>query len=434
MSDSVVIKRDLLDKEQTQRALYVCYFGLREPLVQTQVLPYIREVKKLRNVEMEILTFEPELKTSWTEEEISETLENLADEGITWHFLPYHKTPSVPMTIYDVLNGARLIRRLISERNIDLLHARVHIPALMAVLARKFSSGNPKVLFDIRGFFPEEYTDAGRWKENGWLYRAVKRVERWLLKESDGFVVLTHKAKEILFPEAKEERVDGLGRPVEVIPCCVDLNRFDIDLGSMRKQFREKIGAREDQLVVVYVGSFGGFYLTEETIDFYRIAKQKNKDAFALILTQSDPDMVTSSLKQAGYGEEDYFIQKVPPGEIPGYLSAADFSLSFIKPSYSKLASSPTKNAEYLACGLPIVLNDKIGDSTSTIRGNNVGVIIDSFGDDELTAAFDEVMTLKSDATLVEKCKEVAVDTYDLVTVGGKRYQRIYRNLLRTDQ
>ena len=24
-------------------ALYICYFGLREPLVQTQVLPYLRE-------------------------------------------------------------------------------------------------------------------------------------------------------------------------------------------------------------------------------------------------------------------------------------------------------------------------------------------------------------------------------------------------------
>ena len=26
------------------RTLYICYFGLREPLVQTQVLPYLREL------------------------------------------------------------------------------------------------------------------------------------------------------------------------------------------------------------------------------------------------------------------------------------------------------------------------------------------------------------------------------------------------------
>ena len=26
------------------KTLYICYFGLREPLVQTQVLPYLREL------------------------------------------------------------------------------------------------------------------------------------------------------------------------------------------------------------------------------------------------------------------------------------------------------------------------------------------------------------------------------------------------------
>src|SRR5687768_7432269 len=36
----------------------------------------------------------------------------------------------------------------------------------------------------------------------------------------------------------------------------------------------------------------------------------------------------------------------------PSYLSAADAGLSFIKSCFSKIASSPTKNAEYLACGL----------------------------------------------------------------------------------
>jgi len=28
------------------RTLYLCYFGLREPLVQTQVLPYLRQLSR----------------------------------------------------------------------------------------------------------------------------------------------------------------------------------------------------------------------------------------------------------------------------------------------------------------------------------------------------------------------------------------------------
>ena len=45
------------------------------------------------------------------------------------------------------------------------------------------------------------------------------------------------------------------------------------------------------------------------------------------------------------------------PGEVPRYLKAADVAISFIKPCYSKQSSSPTKIAEYLASGLPVVCN-----------------------------------------------------------------------------
>ena len=40
-------------------SLYICYFGLREPLVQTQVLPYLRELVA-GGVKMSLLTFEPQ--------------------------------------------------------------------------------------------------------------------------------------------------------------------------------------------------------------------------------------------------------------------------------------------------------------------------------------------------------------------------------------
>ena len=58
------------------------------------------------------------------------------------------------------------------------------------------------------------------------------------------------------------------------------------------------------------------------------------------------------------------------------YLRAADIGLSFIKPSYSKLASSPTKIAEYLASGLPIICNAGIGDLDVLIEGDRVGVLV----------------------------------------------------------
>src|SRR6266513_2010611 len=85
------------------RSLYICYFGLREPLVQTQVLPYLRELVA-GGVRMWLLTFEPQ---RWSAAAAAEWRERLRAEGIEWHMLPYHKRPTLPATLYDVARGAR---------------------------------------------------------------------------------------------------------------------------------------------------------------------------------------------------------------------------------------------------------------------------------------------------------------------------------------
>ena len=190
------------------RSLYIAYFGVGEPLVQTQVIPYLRELVKSGN-EMTLLTFE---SGDVDDEEIRK---ELIEQGVEWHWLRYHKRPSVPATMFDILNGARFIKNLNARKKFDILHARSHVPMMMAAVARKISPNKPKLLFDIRGFMPEEYVDAGVWPAGGVIFRGVKRVENWLMKEADAFVVLTEKALEIL--------ADEIGmRLVEVIPCCVD--------------------------------------------------------------------------------------------------------------------------------------------------------------------------------------------------------------------
>ncbi|MBS1769274.1 MAG: glycosyltransferase family 4 protein [Acidobacteria bacterium] len=406
------------------KTLYICYFGLREPLVQTQVLPYLREIGK-GGVDVSILTFEPEFAKSWTREAIEETRERLAAEGITWHCLAYHKAPSVPATAYDVLRGTLRVRRLVARERYDVLHARVHLPMLMAAIARKFSRVQPKLLFDIRGFFPEEYTDAGRWPEGGWLFRAAKRVERWLLRESDAFVVLTEKARDILFAESRETGRDHLGRPVEVIPCCVDFSRFDAAASEGREQMRAKLGV-EGRRVVAYAGSFGGWYMTDEMLEMFATAKEQDASSFALILTQRDKEKVAEAMRARGFADGEFLVTSVPPDEIARYLNAADISISFIKACYSKLSSSPTKLAEYLACGLPIIANRGVGDVDALIEDNGVGVLLDDFSEASYVKALEGLASL---GNISARCRETARRHFDLETVGGARYSRIYSRL-----
>ena len=418
------------------KALYICYFGLRQPLVQTQVLPYLRELLKDGH-EITLLTFEPDYDDSWTPEQILEVRKKLLLTGVEWHCLPYHKWPSAIATAYDIFCGAWFIRSMIGKKRIDILHGRVHVPTLMGAIARKFSRRKPRLLFDIRGFFPEEYTDAGIWPENGILYRSVKKAEKWLMKEADGFVVLTEKAREILFGEREKARTgdeaaenpQSENRPVEVIPCCVDLMRFEGLNADSRAQMRKKL-AVENRYVMAYVGSFGGWYLTDETADFYGQLKLAKKNSFALVLTQSKPEMIEPLLRARGFATGDFLITRVLPSEIPSYLGAADAAVSFIKLCYSKQASSPTKNAEYLACGLPIIANSGVGDVDELISKDDVGVLVESFSAGDYKIAIRTLNELSADPNLAARCRKSAQRRFDLGGVGGKRYRRLYERIL----
>jgi len=407
------------------KTLYICYFGVREPLVQTQVIPYLREIIK-GGVEVSLLTFEPDFKLKWTQEQIATEKGNLSEKGINWYCLQYHKRPSAPATAFDVMNGAWFVAKLLRLEKFDVIHGRVHIPLLMGAIARKLSKHKPDLLFDIRGFFPEEYTDAGVWPDGGWLYRSAKRVETWLLDEADGFVVLTERARGILFPESKNTGFDEFGRPVEVIPCCVDLEKFKTANEWSRREVQAEldIGKRK---VMAYVGSFGGWYLTDEMFDFFATARESDLNTFILILTQRETEKIRNALLERRFAEGDFFVGSVTPGEIPRYLCAADVAISFIKECYSKQSSSPTKIAEYLACGVPVISNRGIGDIDEVIERNGVGVMLDDFSTESYVSALKRLEDL---GNIGEKCRETAQREFDLEKVGGERYRRLYRKLL----
>jgi glycosyltransferase involved in cell wall biosynthesis len=409
----------------SEKTLYLCYFWLDTPLVQTQVLPYLREIAK-SGIKVHLLTFEREKLSAL---QIKENRDNLAADGISWSFSKYHKRFSVPATFYDVLCGAFLAWKIARKEKIDVFHGRVHIPMMMGWIANKFLRRKPKLLFDIRGFFPEEYVDAGIFRANSLIYKAVKYVEKVLLRDSDGFVVLTEKARDILFPESKETGFDKLGRPVEVIPCCVDLNRFEKADKNLRNEMRQRLNI-ENKNVIVYVGSFGGFYMANEVAGFYETAKKNNPDSFALILTQTPKEMIQPLLESKGYTENDFFIRKVTPAEIPDYLCASDIALSFIKPCYSKLSSSPTKNAEYLACGLPIIANSGVGDVKEHILEDKVGAIVENFGENDYSKAIQNVLELREFGDLSERCRASAKERFNLTSVGGEKYRRMYKELI----
>ena len=376
-------------------SLYLCYQSVLEPLTQTQVIAYLEGLTQA-GYRLVLLTFEPR---SLTAEETQDHRKHLAAKGIAWHWLRYHKRPTVPATALDILAGIAVGWWLVWKYRIGLLHARIHVPGLMA-LALKSLTGAP-FLFDIRGFMAEEYADAGVWKANGLLFRLTKWVERRLVRAADGYVVLTQKARDLL-QEWYPREIHG--KPVQVIPCCIDLRRIPARNG--------RLGHPDEEKTLGYVGKLGGWYLTEEMAAFVAAARQVMPGLKWHVWTQSDPQLLQKTARAAGI-QDATGVGFLPPEAVPHALLGVQAGLSFIKPCLSKRASSPTKVGEYLAAGLPVAALSGIGDTDTILReawpgAGPVGILIHGTDPENYREAARQLRILMEDPETPARCRRVA--------------------------
>lgn len=197
--------------------LYITYDGLCDPLGQSQVISYIKELSR-KGVHTVILNFEK--KERLKEEGLFRAIKSgLSQEKVTWKYLRYHNNPRVLATVYDILSGVLKGISLIKKHKIGIVHARGYVPAFIAFWLKRL--GKIKFIFDMRGFWVEEKVDAGFWKKESFGYKIAKSWEKMILNVADRVVVLTQKAKAFLTSNA-----DKVQNDVSVIPTCVDLDIF----------------------------------------------------------------------------------------------------------------------------------------------------------------------------------------------------------------
>jgi glycosyltransferase involved in cell wall biosynthesis len=406
-----------------KRVLFISYNGMLDPLGQTQVLPYLKQLAEV-GIEFTLLSFERAVAyTDEGRERCRRLHDELRQHKIDWHWLPYHKSPSLPATAYDVFAGSRLARRLVRDGQIELVHARSHIPATIALrLKRRLGM---KLIFDVRGLLADEYVDANHWRKDSVPYKLTKDAERRALTAADGVVTLTQKIWDVIkdWDSLRDRNV-----PHAVVPCCADLDLFRFDAGA-RAQRRTELGIA-DRFVVVYSGSIDGWYLTEEMCDFFATLRTQKRNAFFLWLTNGNRERIQKLMTDRGVLKEEFGIVSALPSDVPSYLSAADAGLSFIKPCFSKQASSPTKYAEYLGCGLPLIINAGIGDSDALIEDESAGVLVRRFDGEEYARAAEEIEVMMRDVERTrEHSRDVAGRLLDVRRVGRERYVELYEQV-----
>lgn len=403
-------------KVSMMTVLYISYDGLLEPLGQSQVLQYLKGLSSFYDITL--ISYEK--KNDWNDIDKREAIEKeIAESGIDWRPLRYHKKLSAVATAYDIFLGTVLALWLVLKKRVRIVHARSYVPSVIALFLKKILG--TKYVFDMRGFWADERVDGGLWARESALYKIAKWFEKRFLLNADVTISLTHRAV------AEMQRFDYLRNRsghFEVIPTCVNLNIFKLqDNHGLRDSLDLK-----GRFVIGYVGSAGTWYLFDEALDCFKVIKERNPDSFLLILNRNEHGFVRERLKRHGISEEDFRLIACDYLEVSAYISSMGCGLFFYKPTLSKMATSPTKLGEFLACGKPIIGND-IGDVGEIVSTHRVGVIVREFSEEGYKKAIEELFELKETPLLSRCCRETAEECFSIER-GVRKYSEIYAALL----
>lgn len=405
-----------------QTALFISYDGMTDPLGRSQVIPYLMGLSAV-GVSVTLMSFEKEERFKKNEAQVRQLLR---ENNIEWVPRHYTKKPPILSTIWDIYNMYRTASVIYTRRPFQIVHCRSYISALAGLYLKK--RYGVRMIFDMRGFWADERLDGGIWPRDKQPYKTIynffKKKEKEFLRKADHTISLTTNAKsEILSWNLAARPI-----PITVIPCCADLEKFSeasVDK-ELQSSLKSKFDLKDGDIVMSYLGSLGTWYMLDEMLDLFRTSLISHPGLKFLFITADHPSMIYDKAKAKGIPADRIIVTESPYDQVATYLSLSQIAIFFIKPVYSKKASSPTKQGELMAMGIPLICNKGVGDVDMILEDTRAGIAIDGFTEKDYQYAasqIDRLLTMDKGPI-----KEGAYKYYSLIE-GVKRYKAVYDSL-----
>jgi len=403
-----------------KKVLYITYDGLTDPLGQSQILPYLKGLSQ-HGYRFTILSFEK--KDRFQKEKA--VIEQLTGEsGIEWIPLSFTTSPPLLSKFYDAVRMKSKAVELHRKKGFDMVHCRSYVAADAGLhLKKKFGV---KFFFDMRGFWADEKRD-GTWNVKNPIFKRIykyyKSKEAEYLQHADYIICLTEAGKKEMstWSSFKNEI------PVAVIPCCADMEHFSLTHPEQKKKARESLGIKNGELVLSYLGSVGTWYMLDEMILFFKMVKRKYPEAKFLFITHTPRRLIDQRISALGLKATDFIITPASRKDVPRLVKASDINISFIKPVYSKISSSPTKLGEVLSMGIPVIVNSGVGDVQQTVENANAGYVLHHFKEENFERAVEAIPQIIERSPVA--IRQAAEPIYSLEK-GIQSYLSCYRQIL----
>lgn len=404
------------------KVLYVSYDGMTDALGRSQVIPYLLKLSSL-GYQIYVLSCE---KKEIPEPETKEVESLFLQHRIQWSPLSFSTRPPWVSKVMDVVKIKKQAQALHQKHNFDIVHCRSYIAALAGLqLKRKYGV---RFVFDMRGFWVDERVEGDIWNLKNpifkYIFRYFKKKEKQFFQYADAVVSLTHSGKQVI--------ADMLGsRAAEkttVIPCCVDTTLFSHTSlnGSELSGLKSELGIGANDFVISYLGSVGTWYMLDEMFVFFKKLQGIYPQVRFLFISGDNKKYILQKAAAHGILAGQIIIRKASRDQVPLFLALSDVSLFFIKPVFSKKASSPTKQAEIMSMGIPLICNAGVGDTQMLFADEKVGLVLKDFTEKEYDRALKQIERVRRIDP--EVIRNRALQYFNLHD-GVVRYDQIYKQI-----
>lgn len=345
----------------------------------SQVLPYVTRLAA-RGLPVTLHSFEPAHPPG-------ELVDDLRRAGVDWHPHRFRGGGSRG-GVGRVLAGA------VAVRGRPLVHCRSTLPAASALLGRPGAW-----VWDRRDFWLDERIALGSVVPGSAQDHVLRRVEHAAAERADAVITLTAAAVGVL-----ERRHPGFERQrATVVPTCVDLDRF-----------APAPFVPPDPIVVMFSGSFNERYdapVASRLINHLR-ARAAGPVAVRVLRPHGSPDTPgVRALAAAGAT-----VGAARFEDMPDELRATHVGFAILRRDLPTVTAggAPTKIAEFLACGRPVVVSAGLGDYGELLPAHRAGVVLEGDTEADLDRAAGEVLALLADPATPERCRGLAERQFGL--------------------
>lgn len=208
-----------------------------------------------------------------------------------------------------------------------------------------------------------EYNGSEIWMSKNWSHplrfeSVTDEIERCVLTHADLVVGNAEAFRQELISKGVEKK------RILIVPNGVDPERFTPSVSG--KTVRQSLGAKEEDIIVSFVGSFGPWHGAETLAMTIPAVTAKNKRIRYLFIGRGVRlESVRKIVFMSDTSDRVVFTGFVGRESIPEYLAASDILVSpqVPNPDGTPFFGSPTKLFEYMSMGKAIVASnlDQIG-------------------------------------------------------------------------